>query len=80
MWLADMHYRVAARQQQRAWVDIAALMESLFGRMRDIELSRKAVFKELLAATVRNVTIGTRIDGQELSSCHTYLVVQRYLT
>lgn len=52
MWLADMHYRVAARQQAGAWEALAAIMGRLFCDLREIELRRKAVLKELLATTV----------------------------
>eukprot|EP00611_Tribonema_gayanum_P004263 TRINITY_DN13427_c0_g2_i1.p1 TRINITY_DN13427_c0_g2~~TRINITY_DN13427_c0_g2_i1.p1 ORF type:complete len:346 (+),score=65.12 TRINITY_DN13427_c0_g2_i1:2794-3831(+) len=52
MWLADMHYRVAARQQEVAWQDISALMTQLFARLREVEINRKSVTKELLATTL----------------------------
>lgn len=79
MWLADMHYRVAARQQEVAWQDISALMTRLFARLREIEINRKTVTKELLAATVSVMTWCTisalqRTPEHDCMYVHVYIV------
>jgi uncharacterized protein YdaU (DUF1376 family) len=56
VWLADMNYRVAVRQQKEAWENIAAILERLFDRLRDIEINRKAAVKAILEETVSACT------------------------
>ena len=62
MWLADTAYRVAVRQQQEVWRSIAALMTELFQRMREMEVNRKTVTKEVLNRTVSVSMCGTYLD------------------
>ena len=44
------------RQQKEAWENIAAILERLFDRLRDIEINRKAAVKAILEETVSACT------------------------
>ncbi|KAG5175300.1 hypothetical protein JKP88DRAFT_351528 [Tribonema minus] len=47
-WLLDARYRVAVRQQRSAWAAAEGIMAGLFGRLRDLELARRACTKKAI--------------------------------
>ena len=55
MWISDANYRVAVEQQAKAWESTYGMLERLFDRLRDVEIKRRTIIKQVLESTVSSV-------------------------
>lgn len=52
VWLSDMNYRVAVKQQAEAWGNISGILARLFDRLRDTEIKRRTITQSVLQSTL----------------------------